>query len=165
MLKHSVKILVCRSVNTSFVGGLAETPLRRTSASPCPKATACRKVGFEARSPTGSRELSIDFLASTLQPSFRSDQIYAIMKVRLLQTLFSLTLISSSWAEEQHKLNTVEDALAEGADSNINSGAAAGATNSEAISDTATTFNGVKVPPMKELTGKNFEEETKHGHW
>ena len=87
------------------------------------------------------------------------------MKVRLLQTLFSCVLISSSWAEEQHKLNTVEDALAEGADSNVNAGAAAGATNSEAISDTATTFNGVKVPPMKELTGKNFEEETKHGYW
>ena len=87
------------------------------------------------------------------------------MKVRLLQALFSLALISSSWAEEQHKLNTVEDALAEGADSNVNAGAAAGATNSDAISDTATTFNGVKVPPMKELTGTKFEEETKHGYW
>ena len=87
------------------------------------------------------------------------------MKVRILQALFSLALISSSWAEEQHKLNTVEDALAEGADSNVNAGAAAGATNSDAISDTATTFNGVKVPPMKELTGTKFEEETKHGYW
>ena len=87
------------------------------------------------------------------------------MKVRLLQVLLSLTVVSSSWAEEQHKLSTVKDALAEGAKTKSNAGSAAGATNSEAISDTATTFNGVKVPPMKELTGSNFEEETKHGYW
>ena len=87
------------------------------------------------------------------------------MKVRLLHALLSFALISATGAEEQHKLNTVEDALAEGADSGVDAGAAAGATNSEALSDTATTFNGIKVPPMKELTGTNFEAEIEHGYW
>ena len=87
------------------------------------------------------------------------------MKVRLLQALLSFSLLSSSLSETQHKLNTVEDALAEGADGSGNAGAAAGATNSEAISDTPTIFNGAKVPPMKELTGRTFDDEVKHGYW
>lgn len=44
-------------------------------------------------------------------------------------------------------------------------GAAAGATNSEAVSDELTTFNGVKVPPMKELNGNDFDTDTKDGYW
>ena len=167
MLKRSVKVLVCPSVNTSSVSdkGEKEAWSKRLCGvlPPAPGQrrlrAACWIWSQVAHQAAGTSALI--FLASTLQPSFRSDQIYITMKVRLLQTLFSFVLISSSWAEEQHKLNTVEDALAEGADSNVN----AGATNSEAISDTATTFNGVKVPPMKVLTGKNFEEETKHGYW
>lgn len=30
---------------------------------------------------------------------------------------------------------------------------------------TSTTFNGVEVPPMKELTPENFEETVKDGYW
>lgn len=29
----------------------------------------------------------------------------------------------------------------------------------------STTFNGVEVPPLKELTGENYETETKDGYW
>lgn len=47
----------------------------------------------------------------------------------------------------------------------MDSGAAAGATNSEALSASSTVFNGIKVPPMKELDGKDFEKETKDGYW
>lgn len=35
-------------------------------------------------------------------------------------------------------------------------------TESEPVS---TTFNGVEVPPLKELTPENFEELTKNGYW
>jgi protein disulfide-isomerase len=29
----------------------------------------------------------------------------------------------------------------------------------------STTFNGIEVPPMKELTPENFEETVKDGYW
>jgi hypothetical protein len=29
----------------------------------------------------------------------------------------------------------------------------------------STTFNGVEVPPLKDLTPENFEELTKNGYW
>lgn len=47
----------------------------------------------------------------------------------------------------------------------MDSGAAAGATNSEALSVSSTVFNGIDVPPMKELNGTDFDKETKDGYW
>jgi protein disulfide-isomerase len=32
-------------------------------------------------------------------------------------------------------------------------------------SDTPTTFNDIKVPPLTQLTPENFEEVTKDGYW
>jgi len=72
-----------------------------------------------------------------------------------------LALLSPAYAEENQRKLTVEDVLSETKDA----GAAAGATNSEAVSDEATTFNGVKVPPMKELNGNDFDKDTKDGYW
>lgn len=77
-----------------------------------------------------------------------------------------LALLSPALAQDsQHKLSTVDDVLSETKGGPKDAGAAAGATNSEAISDQSTTFNGVKVPPMKELTGDNFDKDTKDGYW
>lgn len=47
----------------------------------------------------------------------------------------------------------------------VEDGPKAGATNSEAVSGTATKFNDIEVPPMKELTGEGFDEDTKNGYW
>ena len=47
----------------------------------------------------------------------------------------------------------------------VEDGPKAGATNSEAVSGTATKFNNLEVPPMKELTGDGFDEDTKNGYW
>ena len=47
----------------------------------------------------------------------------------------------------------------------VEDGPKAGATNSEAISGTSTKFNDIEVPPMKELTGEGFDEDTKNGYW
>ena len=47
----------------------------------------------------------------------------------------------------------------------VEDGPKAGATNSEAVSDSATKFNDIEVPPMKELTGEEFDEDTKNGYW
>lgn len=83
--------------------------------------------------------------------------------------LTSSALLSSSLSaavEAQHQLNTVEDALAEPVvQAPVEDGPQAGATNSEAVSSNNTIFNGVEVPPMRELTGEGLEQEIKDGYW
>ena len=110
---------------------------------------------------------------------------------RLLISLVLLTpvLAEAAAVDTEHKLSTVEDALVEQKanveDSKVvddpkpkleeskrleeaaavEDGPKARATNSEAVSDTPTKFNGMEVPPMKELSGENFDKETKNGYW
>ncbi len=89
---------------------------------------------------------------------------------RLILPLLLPTLIQTAAVDTQHKLNTVEDALAEprpdsGEKKPIEHAAAAGATNSEAITDVPTKFNGQEVPPMKELNSSGIDEDIKHGYW
>lgn len=110
---------------------------------------------------------------------------------RLLISLVLLTpvLAEAAAVDTEHKLSTVEDALVEQKanveDSKVvddpkpkleeskrleeaaavEDGPKAQATNSEAVSDTPTKFNGMEVPPMKELSGENFDKETKNGYW
>ena len=82
------------------------------------------------------------------------------------KVLVSLALLSPVLAQDsQHKLSTVDDVLSETRGGPKDTGAAAGATNSEAISGESTTFNGMKVPPMKELKGDDFDKDTKDGYW
>ena len=84
------------------------------------------------------------------------------MRSLLSKALAVLTLLSPILAEDsQHKLVTVDDVLSE-TKGKLTDG---GATNSEAISDTSTTFNGIQVPPMKELTGEGLEHDIKDGYW
>ena len=47
----------------------------------------------------------------------------------------------------------------------MDAGAKAGATNSEAVSESNTIFNDMEVPPMKELTGESFNKDTGKGYW
>ena len=96
------------------------------------------------------------------------------MRALLPRALLALALLSPVLAkpaaiDTQHQLNTVEDVLAESKtktdDVKIEDGPKAGATNSEAVSGTPTKFNGIEVPPMKELSGEGFEKDTKNGYW
>ena len=68
---------------------------------------------------------------------------------------------------EARKANVEEDVLGIQGQGTppIDAGAAAGATNSEAISSSSTTFNGIQVPPMKEMNGEAFDTEAKDGYW
>ena len=50
-------------------------------------------------------------------------------------------------------------------DVHVDAVAAAGATNSEEISDKPTIFNKMEVPPMKEIDGSKFGEQIKEGYW
>jgi len=85
------------------------------------------------------------------------------------RAFLSLLLLSPCLAtpagDTQHKLNTVEDVLSETKAAALDAGAAAGATNSEALSGDSTLFNGLEMPPMKEINGEKFDEETKNGYW
>ena len=88
------------------------------------------------------------------------------MRSILSTAILVLALLSPGFAQDsQHKLSTVDDVLSETKGGPKDAGTAAGATNSEAISDQSTTFNGMKVPPMKELTGDTFDKDTKDGYW
>lgn len=102
-----------------------------------------------------------DNCASRYEPS-----THLTMRSIISRTLTALALISSALAQDsQHKLSTVDDVLSETKGRPKDAGAAAGATNSEAISDESTTFNGIKVLPMKELNGDGFDKDTKDGYW
>ena len=88
------------------------------------------------------------------------------MRSVISRALLVLALITSTYTQDtQHKLNTVEDVLSETKGGPKDAGAAAGSTNSEALSDESTTFNGLKVPPMKELNGDDFDRDVKDGYW
>lgn len=97
------------------------------------------------------------------------------MRLPIFRPLAFLFLLSPVFAnpaaiDAQHQLNTVEDVLAEPKANTaeakaIEDGPNAGSTNSEAVSGTPTKFNGLEVPPMKELTGESFDKDTKNGYW
>lgn len=91
------------------------------------------------------------------------------MRSSIIRALFSLGFLASTLAspasDSKHQLNTVEDVLSEPKGGSVDAGAKAGATNSEAVSDTNTIFNDQEVPPMKELNGDDLEKDTKKGYW
>ena len=112
-----------------------------------------------------------------------------ISRLFIALVLLTPVLAEAAAIDTEHKLSTVEDALVEQKakveDSKVTDdikpkleesrkldeakavedGPKAGATNSEAVSGTPTKFNGIEVPPMKELSGENFDKETKNGYW
>ena len=91
------------------------------------------------------------------------------MRALLSSVLLSLVFASQSLttpSPEAPQLAKLEDeVLAIQNKAPVDAGAAAGATNSEAVSQLPTVFNGIEVPPMKELTGEGFVEEVKDGYW
>ncbi len=81
--------------------------------------------------------------------------------------LISFVLLSppiQAAQDAQRRLNTVKDALAEPNGVLLDTGGKIGSKNSEALPP-ASTFNGIEVPPMKELNGTDFVKETKDGYW
>ena len=89
------------------------------------------------------------------------------MRFSLARALLSLSLLAPIFALPESKLekSTVEDVLSESKGGPADAGAKAGATNSEAVSDSNTVFNGEEVPPMKELNGDDFDKDTSKGYW
>lgn len=87
------------------------------------------------------------------------------MRSLVSRALLFLTLLSPALARENQQKLDLKDALSEDKGGPKDAGAAAGATNSEAISDESTTFNRLQVPPMKELNGDDFDKDVKNGYW
>ena len=92
---------------------------------------------------------------------------HALLTIALL----SPVLAKPAAVDTQHQLNSVDDALKEPTknkpdDHGIEDGPKAGATNSEALPESNNTiFNGMEVPPMKELTGEGMADDIKNGYW
>lgn len=86
-----------------------------------------------------------------------------VVRVFVLSTLFLYGYGATQ--DSQHKLNTVEDVLSEPNGGLVDKGTSASSKNAQSLSESSTTFNGINVPPMKELSGQDFDEETKHGYW
>ena len=79
--------------------------------------------------------------------------------------LFFLSCIIGVTSGIQHEPNTIEDVLAETSSGIANARAGSGSTSGEAQPGSPTIFNGIEVPPMKDLAGEAFDVETKDGYW
>ena len=96
---------------------------------------------------------------------------FLVPSALLTLTLLSPVLAKPAVVDTQHQLNSVDDALKEPTknkpdDHGIEDGPKAGATNSEAVPESNNTiFNGIEVPPMKELTGDGISDDIKNGYW
>lgn len=65
----------------------------------------------------------------------------------------------------QHMQNTIEDVLAETNSESPDDGVGGASATGGALPGSSTSFNGIEVPPMKELTGEAFATEIKDGYW
>lgn len=79
--------------------------------------------------------------------------------------LFLLSCIVGVTSGAQHEPSTIEDVLTETGSGTVDAGAGSGTTSGEAQPGSPTIFNGIEVPPMKDLTGEAFDAETKDGYW
>ncbi|KAL9117554.1 MAG: hypothetical protein Q9187_005906 [Circinaria calcarea] len=92
------------------------------------------------------------------------------MRTLLPRLLIALTISTHAFAspaETARQANVEEDVLGIQEQTSVPVGvdAAAGATNSENVSENPSVFNGISVPPMKELRGETFDKEVKDGYW
>ena len=97
------------------------------------------------------------------------------MRTSIFRLLLATAFLSSTFAkpaaiDTQHQLNSIDDALTEPKDHKdstkpIEAGDKEEAKSGEAASDGTITFNGIEVPPMKELTSDGIEGDIKNGYW
>lgn len=82
--------------------------------------------------------------------------------------LISLVLLSppiSAAQDAQNKLSPAKGPKPEPDGLMLEELGTAEVANSEAPLPPPTVFNGIEVPPMKELNGTDFEREIKDGYW
>ena len=82
------------------------------------------------------------------------------MRLRIPQLLITLSLVSSSIAApppQQVTPATVEEDVVGQKPTEPEQEIASG--------DDATIFNGLTVPPMKDINGNEFKSEVKEGYW
>ena len=82
--------------------------------------------------------------------------------------LISIVLLSppfSAAQDAQNKLSPAKDTKSEQNGVMLEELGTTEVANSEAPLPPPTVFNGIEVPPMKELNGTDFERDIKDGYW
>ncbi len=85
------------------------------------------------------------------------------MRAPILPSLLGLLLLSPLATLAQQK-PAAADALSIQTASSVAPSKAAAATGEDDATPSSTVFNGVEVPPMKELSGDEFDQEIKEGY-
>jgi len=86
-------------------------------------------------------------------------------KLSVVLLALSLAAPALSSPEVAHLASLEEDVLGTQKPSTIALETSPESTESEDDKTKPTVFNGITVPPMKELTGPGFDEEAKDGYW
>lgn len=82
--------------------------------------------------------------------------------------LISIVLLSppiSANQDAQKNLNPAKGIKSEPNGVLLEEGGTTEVANSEPLLPPPTVFNGIEVPPMKELNGTDFEKDIKAGYW
>ncbi len=80
----------------------------------------------------------------------------SLLSILLFSSAFAEVLQDATPADAPSIQPSIQQALPE---------KPASATNSEDVAVKNTVFNGVEVPPMKELNGTTYDEDIKDGYW
>ena len=83
----------------------------------------------------------------------------------LFNLIFSLSPVFGVAQSPHHQLGTVEDVLSEPNGGLVDTSSSASTSNNKVESDQPTVFNGIEVPPMKEINGEEFDKEIRDGYW
>jgi protein disulfide-isomerase len=81
------------------------------------------------------------------------------MRFSLSKTLLSLALLTPALAQDA----TIDKAVENAAPDTLSIQTAP--AEAAIADDDSTIFNNIKVPPLREINGENFNDEVKSGYW
>ena len=87
----------------------------------------------------------------------------------LLALTFAAPALSAPPTELAHEADLEEDVLGtykpSSVEADVSTASSSTSSSSDDVASGATVFNGVTVPPMKDFSGDDFDEEAKDGYW
>ena len=80
-------------------------------------------------------------------------------------SLLAVPALAAPQVEQAGSAISVEEALGKAEPEPAGTKVTTTNENTEDAEDDYTTFNGMKVPPLKEIEGDQFDETVKEGYW